>query len=144
MSTRSLPQTCLPDAALRTFLATPRGAQCAGWLDAASAMQLLQSVYVACSENLRSAHAGQKYLARELCGDPFWSARRRREQICAGICLVYLVDEIQALPLRLHKTKSGKGSKRYWLQRPTAGISPLDVNLTTKKNVHKCDGLQQR
>ncbi len=124
MTSLSSSQPRLPSAALRAFLATARGSQCVGRLDAKLAPQLLQSVYVACNENLRFARMGRKYLARELCGDDFWYGRLRCEQICSGICLAYLVDELHVLPLRIHWTKSGKGSKRYWLRGPADGAVP--------------------
>ncbi len=118
---------------LHAFLATARGSQCVGRLrDTSAALQLLQSVYVACNENLSSVHMGRMYLARELCGDDFWCGRRRRDRVCAGICLAYLVDEVHVLPLRAHVTKSGKGSKRYWLRAPVVEAAPRSLDLTSR------------
>ena len=59
----------------------------------------------------------RRYTTKQLCLPDLWAAlplpSQRRS---AGMCLKFLVAA-GALPLVLHKTKSGKGPKRYCLPR---------------------------
>lgn len=57
----------------------------------------------------------KRYTAAQLCGQTIWNAWPFKGQKCAaGMCLLFLV-KAGALTLELHITKSGKGSKRYYV-----------------------------
>jgi hypothetical protein len=72
---------------------------------------ILQTV----SANIDGLIPGQKYKASELCGGDAWSEWHfQGQRVAAGMCLSFLV-RAGALQLVLHKTKSGSGSKRYFV-----------------------------
>lgn len=79
-----------------------------------SASKLLDMVRAACARNISSLATSKRHLARDLCGAAFWATLNDRQIPCAGMCLVFLVKR-GLLPLRLHQTRSGKGSKHYWV-----------------------------
>lgn len=56
----------------------------------------------------------KRYTAEELCGPDLWDSWVPGEQISAGICLAYLVRN-GTVPLVMHITRSGKGTKKYFL-----------------------------
>jgi hypothetical protein len=56
----------------------------------------------------------KRYTAEELCGPDLWDAWAPGLQISAGICLAYLVRN-GTVPLVMHTTPSGKGTKKYFL-----------------------------
>lgn len=66
--------------------------------------------------------------AREICGVESWESMARMGSLrnYAGISLAFLADT-KALPLKMHVTKSGKGSKHYWMQPalPFVAASPV-------------------
>jgi hypothetical protein len=78
------------------------------------AQQLLQAVHRVCVATLPTLSRTRKHRSRDLCGEDFWAPLSRGRRICAGLCIAYLVRE-KHLPLRLHETPRGKGSKAYWI-----------------------------
>lgn len=75
---------------------------------------LLRTVRQAVMEVIPYLAPGKRYTAEELCGPDLWDAWAPGEQISAGICLAYLVRN-GAVPLVMHITRSGKGTKKYFL-----------------------------
>lgn len=77
--------------------------------------KIFTSILQTVSANLSGLIPGKKYKASELCGSDMWSLWPfKGQRVCAGICLSFLVGA-GALPLKRHKTKSGGGSKRYFV-----------------------------
>ena len=111
----------LPEYAFRAFMSSPRGIRCRIMLGQEPARHLLQLVYASCALNLHSLSKHRNHLARELCGEEVWEPMWKRERCCAGFCLAFLATS-HALPLRMHQTKSGKGSKRYWLEHQREAV----------------------
>jgi hypothetical protein len=58
---------------------------------------------------------GRRYTTEDFCGPDLWASWSPGERISAGICLSYLVSN-RAVPLVLHVTPSGTGTKRYYLR----------------------------
>ena len=57
---------------------------------------------------------GHRYTTEDLCGPELWASWAPGERISAGVCLSYLVSN-RKVPLMLHTTPSGTGTKRYFL-----------------------------
>ena len=76
---------------------------------------LLNIVRQAVMEVIPYLAPGKRYTAEELCGPELWASWSPGERISAGICLSYLVSN-RAVPLVLHVTPSGTGTKRYYLR----------------------------
>lgn len=76
--------------------------------------QLLRSVFLACTTNIPRLSRTRKHPSRDLCGAPFWAPLSKGRCICAGLCIAFM-ERNQDLPLQLHKTHRGKGSKTYRL-----------------------------
>ena len=75
---------------------------------------MLRNAHVWCTRNLPTLDPARKHSSRDLCGSDTWSALKPRQYICAGMCIAFLVTH-GVLPLHMHITRSGKGSKTYWL-----------------------------
>lgn len=102
----------LKDEVRLDFLHSHRYARCASLLDERELTVMLVEVLRAASAAAFALRSGKPYLARELCGDLGWHGWPKRRQVCAGICLSYLVER-EAVPLQLHLTRSGRGPRRY-------------------------------
>jgi len=64
---------------------------------------------------LEGVGPNERCTAKLLCGPELWASYGANSvKQCAGMCLSYLVL-IRALPLRVHVTPKGKGTKRYFL-----------------------------
>jgi hypothetical protein len=110
-----LSNSVLPTNTVGEFLHSSRGRRCRTALGDKPAWLLLVMVYAKCTGNIRLLSEDRNYLARELCGADNWADLPKGMRTYAGICLAYLATS-QTLPLRMHTTKSGKGSKKYWIQ----------------------------
>ena len=55
-----------------------------------------------------------RYTTEDLCGPELWASWAPGECISAGVCLSYLVSN-RNVPLMLHTTPSGTGTKHYFL-----------------------------
>ena len=67
---------------------------------------------------------GKKYSTEKLCSQDTWSPLYKAERRVAGMCLAFLV-KVGAIPLTLHRTRSGKGTKSYQLPFVKAGVVVL-------------------
>lgn len=97
-----------------TFLDTGRGKRCVTTLGNAVSLAMLELVYICVSNEIPFLDTAKKHLARALCHMDIWKALSKAEKHCAGMCIAFLADA-GVLPLRMHRTKSGKGPKFYWL-----------------------------
>ena len=96
------------------FLGTGRGKRCVITLGNAVSFAMLDLVYTCVSNEAPLLDATKKQLARTLCHLDVWHTLSNSEKYCAGMCVAYLADA-GVLPLRMHRTNSGKGPKFYWL-----------------------------
>ena len=78
------------------------------------AQQLLHDVHRACVATMPNLSRTRKHPSRDLCGALFWAPLSRGRCICAGLCIAFM-ERTQDLPLQLHKTRRGRGSKTYRL-----------------------------
>lgn len=74
---------------------------------------LMHQVYTRVRRNIGHLDPLRKHPARVLCGDD-WKTLLKGQPSAAGIFLAFLVENGH-VPLRLHVTRSGKGSKTYWI-----------------------------
>lgn len=114
MTTSELNNSALNSAYATVFLTTSRGKRCITSLGQVRSPALLELVFTCVANELSSLNATKKYKARELCNEGIWLQLAKSEITCAGICLAFLADA-GALPLRMHRTPSGKGPKSYWI-----------------------------
>ena len=114
MNTSELNSSTLNSAYSTVFLTTGRGKRCMASLGEIRAPALLELVFTCVANELASLDAAKRYRARELCNEGIWLQLAKSEITCAGICLAFLADA-GALPLRMHRTPSGKGPKSYWI-----------------------------
>ena len=105
----------LPDSSINRFLESPSGHRCRAMLGDASAQRLVRSVFLACAANMRNLSPARKHSSRDLCGAEYWAPLSRGLKSCAGLCTAFM-ERNQDLPLQLHKTRRGKGSKTYWIK----------------------------
>ncbi len=126
-STGTFPST-LPDSSVNAFLASASGRRCSSMIGELAAMRLLRSVHRACTATMPTLSRTRKHPSRDLCGAAYWAPLSRGLKSCAGLCIAFMVKR-QDLPLRLHKTRSGKGSKTYWfVSVPSIAGSTDDLN----------------
>lgn len=126
---RAIPLT-FPSYLSKTFPSSVNGLRCRAMLGEVQAQALLVQVYTWCSSNLPLLDDARKHLSRDLCHADRWNTLSRRERICAGLCIAFLVNREAALPLRMHKTRSGKGSKSYWIvQKHKVTTTRVDAHL---------------
>ena len=90
--------------------------------------QLFNAVQTDLAAALPRLIAGKKYTAKQLCSPATWSPVRIAENRVAGMILAYLV-KVGAVPLTLHRTRSGKGTKRYRLPLVQVGVAILPTCL---------------
>lgn len=102
----------LRDEVVEDFRDSYRFTRCVSFLDERELMQMLLEVLRTASAAALALRCGKAYLARELCSAIGWHGWPKRKQVCAGICLSYLVER-EAVPLLLHQTRSGRGPRRY-------------------------------
>ncbi len=114
MITSQLNNSALNSAHAAVFMTTTRGKRCITLLGEVRSPALLELVFTCVANELTSLDVTKKYKARELCNEGIWLQLTKSEITSAGICLAYLADA-GALPLRKHKTPSGKGPKSYWM-----------------------------
>lgn len=107
-------------AVVQGYRHSHRFARCASLIGADESIELLILLCREASAVISRLRPGKKYLARELWGDLGWSGWSRGRKVCAGICLSYLVER-QAISLRWHRTRSGRGPRRY-TRLPTSGL----------------------
>lgn len=113
-----------------SFSKTPAGRRSAGLLKKHRVIplkQLCDAVHAEVVWALPHLIKGGKYTAEELCGPDIWSAWFKGGHRIAGMYLAYLV-RVGAIPLVLHLTPSGNGTKRYQLPVKT-GVAPLLLTL---------------
>lgn len=117
VSTGSASNSILPDYRVSEFKASSRGMRCCINLGDDVAVDLLQTVYAWSKGNLSALSHFRMHKARDICGLDNWQSLLRKQTLrnYAGMCLAFLSDT-KSLPLRMHLTKSGKGSKHYWIQ----------------------------
>lgn len=96
------------------FLGTGRGKRCVTSLGNPVSVAMLELVYICVTSEIPFLDATKKHLARALCHLDIWKSLSKSEQHCAGMCIAFLADA-GVLPLRMHRTKSGKGPKFYWI-----------------------------
>ena len=72
---------------------------------------------------------GGKYTTAQLSNPTTWSSWFTAEHRVAGMCLAFFVRE-RVIGLVLHRTRSGKGTKRYCLPSPQA-VSAKVLSRTT-------------
>lgn len=75
---------------------------------------LLEVVRKAVREALPHMTPRHGYTTKKICGPVLWAAWKPGEHISAGICLSYLVS-IREVPLVRHTTRSGSGTRKYFL-----------------------------
>ena len=98
-----------------SFLTSAQGQRCRSTLGEARARWLVRAVQERARINIPTQSPSRRHLTRELFGEADWAelppgATRN----CAGMCMAYLVIH-KLLPLRTHRTRSGRGSRSYWL-----------------------------
>lgn len=96
------------------FLKTGRGRRCASTLGEGLSVAMLDLVLICVNSESQFLDAAKKHRARELCNVEIWRQLAWSESCCAGMCLAFLADA-GVLPLRMHRTASGKGPKSYWI-----------------------------
>lgn len=93
---------------------SPGGQRCCVMLGDERAHWLWPAVHHVCTVNIPTLNRANRHLSRDLCGAAFWYSLPLRMRICAGICIAFMA-RAEDLPLRLHRTRRGRGSKTYWL-----------------------------
>ena len=114
MITSDLNNSTLNSAYSTVFLTTSRGKRCIALLGEMRSLAMLELAFTCVASEFSYLNASKKYKARELCNEGIWLQLTKSEITSAGICLAYFADA-GALPLRMHKTPSGKGPKSYWI-----------------------------
>lgn len=111
---------CTPNpAAFGAFLATYGGERCEKMLGSTEeARGLFNLVYSTTKLKLPELDSGRNHKASEICSD-LWLGFRPRETHCAGMCMAFMARR-GLLPIKLHWTRSGGGSKKYWIVRRQA------------------------
>lgn len=104
----------LPRAALVAFFRSWRGKRCRSMLGDKATVLLAKTVYVQAMPEIAKLVPNRKVTARDLFGADEWPAHTLRYRICTGIFIAFLVSSTDLLPLRMHKTRSGSGTKKYW------------------------------
>jgi hypothetical protein len=90
--------------------------------------QLFKAVRTDVAAALPGLIEGKKYSTEKLCSLDTWSPLYKAERRVAGMILAYLV-KVGAIPLTLHRTRKGKGTKRYRLPFVQVGVAPLPTCL---------------
>lgn len=75
---------------------------------------LLEVVRKAVREALPNMTPRRRYTTEQICGPELWAGWSHSEHVCAGICLSYLIS-IREVPLARHTTRSGSGTRKYFL-----------------------------
>lgn len=124
---KSVSNLILSDHVVCGFTTSSSGLRCRITLGDDTTLTLLQTIFAWSKGNLLNLSPRRMYKAREVCGLENWNSmpRSRSLRSCAGMCLAFLAQS-EALPLAIHRTKSGKGSKHYWpqLAQPFAVTPP--------------------
>lgn len=77
---------------------------------------IYETVLLNVSPALPFLDIGRRHTAKEFFDDKLWLSWSFAERRVAGMCLTFMVKH-QIIPLSMHKTKSGKGSKKYYLAK---------------------------
>ena len=96
------------------FLRSRRGKFCLNKLDNGGTVALLELVFLCVVAEIDSLNRSVMHKSKDLCNRQIWQHLKGWEPTCAGICIAYLAAT-GVLPLRRHRTPSGKGSASYWI-----------------------------
>jgi hypothetical protein len=96
------------------FLQSPRGKFCRKRLGKVCTIGLLELVFTCVGAEVDSLNPLVMHKAKDLCNREIWQHLKGWELTCGGICIASLA-ETGALPLRRHRTPSGKGPASYWI-----------------------------
>lgn len=96
------------------FFKSAQGKRCCSMLGDEAARKLLFDVQAWTGIFGLKLAPDRKHLTRELCGLMNWASLSTAAKTCAGMCMAHLVIQ-QLLPLYMHRTRSGRGSRSYWL-----------------------------
>jgi len=105
----------LTRAALVAFFRSWRGKRCRSLIGNRATVRWARTVYAHVVPATAKLDPKRKVTAGDLFGADDWNGLRRAYQVCAGIFIAFVVSSTDLLPLRMHKTRSGKGTKKYWL-----------------------------
>ncbi len=106
------------------FMKTSSGRRAATLLaaDRVKPGRIYTTVLTAVTRAMPRLRDGKKYTTAMLCAPTVWSELSPGEGCVAGMCLAYLVRN-KMVALRLHRTPSGKGTRRYCtLTTPDTGF----------------------
>jgi hypothetical protein len=104
----------LSDCSLDAFLKSGRGRWCAKRLGLEPSLALLKLVHIAALDEVPTLDPSKMHLTRVVLNLDLWSYFGGWELSCAGACLGFLA-ETKAIPLRKHRTRSGKKGQHYWI-----------------------------
>lgn len=104
----------LPRAALVAFFRSWRGRRCRSLIGSSATVRWARTVYARVVPATATLDPNRMVTAGELFGADDWKDLRRAYQVCAGIFIAFVVSSTDLLPLRMHQTRSGKGTKKYW------------------------------
>ena len=107
------PVESLPAGVVRAFLRSWRGPRYLAYVPRDLVVLLMQQVYTRVRRNLGHQNPLRKHPARVLCGAD-WEPLPKGQKSGAGMFLAFLAAN-GYLPLKLHVTPSGSGSKTYWI-----------------------------
>jgi hypothetical protein len=107
---------CMYIDLLEKFEDSTAGRRCSSLLECGNyrLRKMFDDVYAAINDALPGMDEGVNYTASQLCGADFWSGLHRNDRSAAGICLAFMVKH-SMVPLTMHRTRSGKGKKKYHL-----------------------------
>jgi len=95
------------------FASTASGRRATSLLGNKRAVEdLYERTFGAVAESAPHVGLGKLRTTEQLCGGSIWINLRTAERCVAGMCLAFQVS-LDALPLAMHRTPSGKGKKRY-------------------------------
>lgn len=95
------------------FVSTASGRRATSLLGNKSAVaDLYERTFGAVAESAPHVGLGKLRTTEQLCGRGMWINLWTAERRVAGMCLAFQVS-LDALPLAVHRTPSGKGKKRY-------------------------------
>jgi hypothetical protein len=98
------------------FEDSPAGRSCASLLERGihKPRQMFDDVYAAVTNALPGMDDCVNYTAAQICGSDVWAGLHRNEKSAAGMCLAFMVKH-SMVPLTMHRTRSGKGKRKYHL-----------------------------
>jgi hypothetical protein len=92
------------------------GSRCASLLEYGNyrIRKMFDHVYAAINYAQSGMDDGVNYTASQMCGGDFWSGLHKNDKSAAGMCLAFMVNNFM-VPLTMHRTRSGRGTKKYHL-----------------------------